>query len=660
MSNANRTVNVWINSQEVRKGVLRIREDDLVIIMKSGEVISGKNSTNVLYSVVDDPRLSRFKILFEPILVTKHHYAADIGHVIEDIFPPSSGGFYGRLRAGKNEAVFVIQDISNDKRMWLIIGDPQTGSILETQTIQPYEAETLKLIDDKEIFDLWNRHIWSDKKEFLKKEILGILSEPSPSWKMISKLVDEVAIADLKRGKTVRETLTQLVPDSFPEHIREQLMAFLASVMMDRIGADEVMDVSSYVHAAPMFSAFLQGHFRCIVDNVKWPSYLEIIIQSSRGQLEQPKRTLSEITDDSWRFLWHKMIESFPNWFGNAIVTAQKLNESTKSLLRLPVTKSQATKSSKLRKKRLAAITYGLKIRGHVNPHAIGLTELVYIGAAYRWPHRHMRFITRLGMVSDNPPHLQVMNLPPSSAERVMRALPQSIKISWSNRIVNLSLYNTEKKKWEIPVDKILESVHKRSSKRRVIRRFGNADSPKPYRISSDDAQVLGLVSGGINLDNFEIPGYFRFWDLSRKQVSSSISKMKTKGILQIIHDVDDDRLVSLASIIQGNSKNVSSFVDSLLTNTPTSLAMLNDQFDRAVVISRFPDDMAYDLVSKINHLGIRQDLVIRCMRPRAYRDFTSTLYHRLLREDGSWDDDVSAFLSQARSKRRELSESNA
>ena len=135
---------------------------------------------------------------------------------------------------------------------------------------------------------------------------------------------------------------------------------------------------------------------------------------------------------------------------------------------------------------------------------------------------------------------------------------------------------------------------------------------------------------------------------------------MYKKGILQITYDLDDSRLVSLASIIQGNSENVTSFVDSLMTNTPTSLAMLNDKFDRGVVLSRFPEDMVYGLVSELNQLGIQQDLVIRCMRPRAYRSFTSTLYQRLLKQDGTWDDDVNAFLSQARSKRRELSESNA
>lgn len=657
MSNSEMVVNVWINSEEVQKGILRIKYDDVIIVLESGNVISSKSATNISYSIIDDPRIAQYRILLNPVLAISHFYAADIGQVSEDIFPPSSGGFYGRLRAGKDKAMFFVQGILNDERFWLIIGDSQTGRIFETQIIHPYEAETLKLLDNSEIGELWDRYVWSDKGKFLNKEILRILDEHSPSWEVISKLVEEVTITSLERGKTVRETLTQLVPDSFSDPTREQLMAFLALVMTDRIKMDDLVDPSSYIYAAPMISALLQGHLRCKVDNVTWPPYLELILQSSRGQLEQPKRTLAEVSD---RFLWQKMIESFPNWFGTAISSAQELNESSRFHPRLPVTKSQAMRSRKLWKKRLASITYGLKIRGHVNPYAIGLTELVYIGAAYRWPHRHMRFITRLGTVSENPPHLQVMTLPPSSAERVMRALPQSIKISWSKRVVNLGLYDRDSEKWEIPVDRIQDLLDKKSSKRKITRRFGKATGPDTYQITSEEAKVLGLVSGGIYLENFEIPDYFRYFNLSRKQVSSIITKLHEKGILQMTYDVDDIRLVSLSSIIQGSSESVTSFVDSLLTNSPTSLAMLNDQFDKGVVISKFPENIVYDLISKLNQMGIQKDLVIRCMRPRAFRDFTSTLYHRLLKPDGTWDDDVSAFLSQARSMRRELSESNA
>ena len=660
MANRGLIVDVRINSGESQKGVLRVIDDDVVVEVDSGKVISGKNSTNVVYSITEDPILSQTKVKLTPTLLRTHFYTPEVGRIIEDIFPPSTRGFYGRLQVGKERAVIIIQEIVNDSRLCLIIGNPQTGRIFEVQAIHQYEAETLKLTDDTEITELWDKQFWSDKGEIFKKHILAILDEPSPSWEMISKFIGEEVIPDIQRGKTVGETLAQIVPASFPDQIHDQLMAFLAYVMMDKIEIDDLYDHSSLLYADFMFSILVRGHLRCKIDGIKWPSYLDLILQSVRGQLEQPKRTMEELSGASWRLLLQKIYESFPNWFGNAINSAQKLNESTKFYPRLPVTESQAKRSKKLWKKRLATITYGLEIHGHIDPHAIGLRELVYIGAAYRWPHRHMRFITRLGIVSENPPHLQVMTLPPSSMERVMRALPQCIKMSWSRRVVNLSLYDEGVEKWEIPVDKILASLHEQKSKSKITRRFGNTTSSDLHQISSNEAKVLDLVSSGINLENFERPRYFQFWDLSRKQVASSISKLHSKGILQITYELRDTRLVSLATIIQGDSENVASLAYSFLENTPTSLAMLNENFETGVVLSRIPENIAYNLSSKLNQLGLQQGLAIRCLRPRAYRSFTSTLYQRLLRPDGTWDDDVSAFLSQARSKRRELSESNA
>jgi len=86
----------------------------------------------------------------------------------------------------------------------------------------------------------------------------------------------------------------------------------------------------------------------------------------------------------------------------------------------------------------------------------------------------------------------------------------------------------------------------------------------------------------------------------------------------------------------------------------------LNEECNNGIILSRLPEDNVHKLVSELNQHGIQQDVVIRCMRPRAFRSFTYDLYHRLLKSDGTWDDDVGAFLSQARSKRKELSESNA
>jgi len=677
MSNTGIVVDTWVSLDEAKRGTLNVKHGEVKVVLDSGEVISGKNRSNVTYSLPNHSSGPFYRIVLNPILVTELSYDAAIGQVAEDIFPPSSGGFYGRIRSGREKAVFIVQKIVHDTKLWLIIGDSRTGKIFETQIIQPYEAEALGLTDDQEIIESWDEEVWSDKRELLEKEIIKILEGPSPSWSTISKLfVGSYISDDLVREKTIRETLTQLVPESFSEDVRDHLMAFLAFVMLDEIEAEEsldssfammdwieiedLLDPSSYLYSALIFSSLIRGHLRCKIDNVKWPSYLDIIQQSASGQIGQPKRTMPDTPDSSQRVLLQKMFESFPKWFGTAITSAQELNEAKRLKLRLPISIPQAKKSKKMWKKRIAAMNYGLRIGGHVNPNTIGLSELVYIGVAYRWPHRHMRYITRLGEVSDNPPHLQIITAPPSAVERIIRTLPSSIKVAWSNRTVNLTLYDIESDSWKIPIDRILTSVNEPLSKRKLTRRFGSSANSKIYQTTPVEAKVLGIASSLVNLEDFEIPGYFKYWDMSRKDVSSIIMKLHKEGVLDISYEVVDLRLVSLATIIQGSSEEVTSIVDALLNFAPTSVAMLNKQFDTGIVMSKFPEDVAYRLASKLTQLGLQTKVGIRCMRPRAFRSYTSTLYHRLLKPDGTWDEDVSAFLSQARSKRRELSESNA
>lgn len=657
MSNTGLIVDVYTNSQDRERGTLNIKSDGLLIMLNSGKTITSQNSPNALLSLVEYSNGSQFRFRINPTLAVIRPYAADKGQVVEDIFPSSTGGFYGRLRAGKADAVYTVHAIESDSRFMLLIGNHQSGSIYESQVIQPYEAEALGLIDGQEHQNMWYEDFWSGKKETLRKEIRRVLDGPSPSWDEVSNLLSEVSIPNLQLGETTRETVSQLVPSAFSESDREQLEAFLAYIMLDRISMEEVIVPSSHIDALPMFGTLMRGHFRCIVDKQDWPPYLKLMLLASRGQLEQPKVTLDEAASEIGRKLVQKVIEICPDWFAIASKSAQELNNSNKFLPRLPVTKSQAMRSRKKWKIRLSAISYGLRARSHVNHSIIGLNDLIYLGAAYRWPHRHMRFITRLGITNENPPHLHVMSMPPPSVERVMRVLPQCIKIFYSTRVVNHGLFNENDSQWEVPIDKIVISISKRVSMRRFSRRFFAKKRIDTFQIQPDEAKVLGLLSAGIYLESLEAQGYFKYWDLDRKQVISSISRLQRNRVIDVVYEVDDVRLVSLASIVQGNSDSVISLVDSFLTYTPTSTVMLNKECDTGIILSRLPENDLHELASQLNRLDDERDVTIRCMRPRTFRSFSFDFYSRLLNSDGTWDDDVSAFLSQARSKRKELSD---
>ncbi len=61
------------------------------------------------------------------------------------------------------------------------------------------------------------------------------------------------------------------------------------------------------------------------------------------------------------------------------------------------------------------------------------------------------------------------------------------------------------------------------------------------------------------------------------------------------------------------------------------------------------------ELAMSLPQAGQEHEIAIRCFRPHTLRSYNHSLYQRLLREDGKWDDDVSGFLSQARAKRVEI-----
>jgi hypothetical protein len=123
---------------------------------------------------------------------------------------------------------------------------------------------------------------------------------------------------------------------------------------------------------------------------------------------------------------------------------------------------------------------------------------------------------------------------------------------------------------------------------------------------------------------------------------------------------MDYPNLVSLAIIAQGQKDHVCSLVNSLLQNTPTCSVMLGDDYETALIISRIPEESIQDITSLLPRVALENNIQLRCLVPRAFRSFQSAIHQRLLKDDNTWDDDVSAFLSQARSKRKELSESNA
>ncbi|MDH4212507.1 MAG: hypothetical protein OEV85_01185 [Candidatus Thorarchaeota archaeon] len=671
MTNSNALpVTVWLTPEESEIGILSFNREDLVVKLESGRIIRGKDSARVLFELQNmivfdgDGKSStisieeKYKIRLAPDLIIERPYVSHGGQFIEDIFPPSTSGFYGRFQAGKGTALYFINRIQDSNRFLLSVTNSSAKRIYETQFIQRYEAEALSLVDDIKILEcIYAKSVIAKEKP--RHEILGVLDEPAPSWKELSKIIGEVSIPNLRLGNSMRDTISQLVPASFPNEVREELMAFLAYVVKSKIPMEDPLIYSFKFSSIPIMENLLNGHLMYLIDRINWPPYAKLMILAARGQLESPKRAISDaIMNTPWLLFNQKCMELRPSWLDIAVDSVISLNKSGHVVLGLPTTKSAARRSRSSWKKRFAELSYGLRIRGQIDSSILGLIELVYLGAAYRWPHRHMKFISRLGAISDNSPHLQVMIMPPSAAERVKRAIPNMLSVGWSKRTSNFDLFDNQSKKWMVPIGRITDSLDERSSIKKLINEFRKEDIPDSYLISKEETRVADFIAEGIESFYFEIPEFLSNFKINKNSASAIITNLVNRKILQLSYDLSDPNLISLATIIQGNSDVVTSLVSAFLKHTPSSHARLNEKSDNAVILSRFPEESIYLIVSQLTQLGPEREVNIRCMRPITFQRYTSNLYQRLLREDGTWDDDVSAFLSQARSKRRELSES--
>ena len=658
---------VWKTNKECESGSLRFTKDGVEAVLESGEII--KNQEGVTYSVTSElaplmtnqiketPLQTELRVSLYPHTIVERLYTFEPGPIFENIFPPSTMGIYNRMALGNRQMIFTVQEILNDPRMWLTVSDPQKQKVYEAHRIQPYEAEAIQMFENGHFDRVLYKRIGGDASP--ESIVARFLEVPPPTWKQLAKLVHDVSIPNLKIKDTMRETLSQLVPTSFPEKIRDELMAFLAFVIEDKIPDEDPVEYSIRLLPVAMVGSLLRGHLRCIIDKTGWPSYVKYMTQAARGHLESPKRSVSG-EKNPWLLFWRKCLEMFPSWLDVSVQLARQLNDSGKIVVGLPVSKASAKRSHKSWKQRLAALTYDLRLRGNVNQSAFGLTDIVYVGSAYRWPHRHMKFITQLGESTDNVPFLQVLTTPLSVLERMKRVLPSIIRISWSVRHSNLDLFNKLDNDWDVREDKIISSIQRNRTLRSLRNRYGPSEKPDIHSMSEEEAKVCDLVATGIDLADFESAEFIDFWQLPTNQLKKVLRNFVARDLLQIQYDVSDIRLVSLVTIAKGPSRNIISLISAALENTPTTTAMISEDEETGILISRVPERSAYEIASNLPKLAYEQGMQIRCFRSSSFQSYTYNLYQRLMKPDGTWDDDVSAFLSQARSKRKELSESNA
>lgn len=670
---------IWTNKNKVRYGRIKCIEGRILVEFDSSETV-GDNEKPTYYEETNKVLLDRqgnpsvstmtkpIRIRIDPIVQQIRPYSLLVpANYHENIHPQSSPsdsdvGWYGRMLLGQDTYRYTVHEIFNDNRLWLKIAD-FSGNIVQKHIIQGYEIMPFVIPTNWEKNKDYLEAMGPSSPSIIRENVLSVLDGPSLSWKEIATLSEGLSVKIIERGQRARDVLEVLVPSEFSGNIREEIMLFLFWTVRNPISKEDPIDFFDNLVPLGVAPRLLMGHLQCILEGEKPPSYLKLMYLAinkkarSTAAVDETSEPLSHIP------FWTRVVGMYRAWRPRVIDYARRMNQSDEIYVQFPVTRTKARQSRNAWKERLAMHSLGFNVRGHTWPQTMGLKQILYFGASHRWNHPHLAFSVRLGDISENPPHLQVMTLPPPSVEEIVSRgifanaklnssgtlIRGQIEVGWSNRTVNYNLFDETKDSWKVPLDKIETSPWNTVSLRKLVKRYGGGKGH--YVPTSKEAKVIDMVGSSLYLSDFEQSRGEEYWEVSAKEVRDILDKLKNRGVLKLSYELANIRLASVATLIQGPPSSLYSLTKALLDYTPTSLAMTSDTGEFALVISRVPMNVRQNLRDTLLSAGENSDLIVKTMIPAAFRSYTWNLYQRLLTPEGTWNDDISIFRDQILSR---------
>lgn len=645
---------VYFPSKQTKEGILKFTKEGLSVIVENTPVdLINSYYRNLSFSIRDEqkqeiqgiPVTREEKISFN-VLTTVKQISKGLFHQNE-MYPKSSGGWIKLLTQTGRSAVFVVFPIMNSKKQLLLIIDSETLSFISAFKISSYESTILFMKTDWEIYSELFTEYDKSPREILNK----ILEAPPPKWSEIAALISGVNVPNLEIGKTMRSTMNLLVPQSFPANIREELMAFFALIVKFKIPSDDPLKITTTYKSAPLLNSLFFHHIHCLIEGVRAPEYVRLFNLADKGQLPvsmQP--TTDALKQSPWEIAWTWLMSSVPNRRGRILKHLSKIDPNSTILTALPILDTEAALSKVKWIDRFAMILYGTSIRGHVQNRKIGLNTVFYIGGAHRWPHKHLAWKARLGTITEKPSYLQVMVMPDSAVERVRR-LKQNISLErWSAMNINYNLYDNSAQEWKVNTYRILEAVNGQKKLNQLQREFSPKSRGNVRIPNSIEANAISYLAWQINLSALEEGIYEKKLGLNQKDLQEVITNLSREGIIQLKYYINMIGLASICLILRGEELSVQSITRAILKHTPSTTAQLMEGGQESIIISRMPESAAYNISSNLPRIANELDIDAKVMRIDAYTAYTHNLYSRLLLPDGTWDDDISGFLSQIRS----------
>jgi len=164
-----------------------------------------------------------------------------------------------------------------------------------------------------------------------------------------------------------------------------------------------------------------------------------------------------------------------------------------------------------------------------------------------------------------------------------------------------------------------------------------------------EESKVLGFITWAIYLNSLELGEYDKCLGMNRSKLGEILTKLSSKGIIQIHYYLPMTGLASICLVCKGDSNRIHSLSRAFMKHTPSTTAMISDSGNSSFILARMPEDSVYDISTQLPKRSREFEMDIKVYRVNAYAAYTHNLYERLLRPDQTWDDDISGLLSQIR-----------
>ncbi|MHA1862142.1 MAG: hypothetical protein ACTSWA_00130 [Candidatus Thorarchaeota archaeon] len=640
---------VHMKSGESETGILTYLKEGPTIELANGASLEEDSGYDGITFSVRDPTsnttlqlTSEERVKLNPIYLGVKSFSRKPMHM-DNMYPKSSKGWIRHIVSDGIKSVVTSQEIENQKKVVLIFSDLESGEILKAEKVNPYEIHLLSYPED---FTIHSKIVERDY-EGDSRFISSILDGEPPTWNQIAGLVKDVNIPDLELKQTMRETVSQLVPKSFPEDIRDEVMAFLGWSTTAGILKHDPLYYSEKFLTIRIFRALLTGHLQCLLEDLDTPQYVRTMFMADLGMLVPPKAPMMLSAEHSpWLRAWYKLTENFPDSLTNIIGYANQLNEKGTIVTNLPVSKTDAKKSRRAWRDRYAMFVHGLSLRADVNNTGCGLKEVIYVGGAHKWPHKHLSWSARLGQADAHVKQFQVMVMPPEAYSIVVGTGSNIKGILWSARKTNLNLYDVKKRKWTMSIPRLHRSMSSSKTISQLRKEFTRF-KPVSSRLSKRESEVLDLTSYGMYLHHLESGKYAEYLGLEKKQMKGIMDLLLKKNLIYPQYIPSIQGVSSIMIEAKGAPNKICSITRSFLKNTPSTNAFITDDEKTCYLITRLPEENAYDIVTQTPSIAEAIDVKLTCLPIRAYSGFRNNLYSRLWRDEGVWDPDLSGLLDQ-------------